>query len=457
MLPPFPDAALREVLGGCVAAWARGAAGDGEARLLYVDGFAGAELQFGSGVARAAEEETRAAAAVRALDSAAGGARANAVLVEEDPAYVQRVYADLERVAGGERLRATRDFASLAAGEAALVEADFAAVAAEVARFADGARSLFWLAPPSARKLPWEVLRPLVQRPGADVLLRLPAADFEKQSRHDSPVADLPGFVRRIVEGCSAMLGDAKHEWLPAWRAAARAGGVAAALGGVLGRFRRLLEAAAPGRIVRSEVLEADGAAAHLFLVTSDSAFALAFEAAARGETVPAVAAESVPPAEPVPPAEAEAPAAEEPQPVFAPAESVESAETGESAKIARTAGDSRDAGDAVLDLFPEMLPAGEEEAPAGIDLGALGESLAGRYAGRAVAWREVLGELAASGASAGEAKRILAALKRSGRAVYGNLKDEGDEIDFPSEPVAPPPRKRKRAAGDAGLFGADE
>ncbi|HEX8244916.1 MAG TPA: hypothetical protein VF541_15515, partial [Longimicrobium sp.] len=118
--PPFPEAALRAVLAGAVAAWVRtgdAASAGGEPRRWYVDAFAGAEFQFGTGVLRGPSDETRAAAALRALDEGA-----TAVLVEEDPAHLQRLYAELEDAVGGERLRGTRDLASLAPGEVSLAE-----------------------------------------------------------------------------------------------------------------------------------------------------------------------------------------------------------------------------------------------------------------------------------------------------------------------------------------------
>jgi len=280
-IPPFPEAALRAVLAGTVAAWARSgdaSSAEDEPRRSYVDAFAGAEFQFGTGVARDTGDETRAIAAIRAVDE-----RVTAVLVEEDPAHLQRLYTELEDVAGGERLRATRDLASLAPGEVSLAEAPFAAMAAEVARFAAGGRAFVLLAPPAARALPWDALRPLAALPGATLLIRFPHSDFEKQSRHNSPVADLPGFVKRIVEGCSALLGDAKHAWLPAWRAAAASGGVAAGMRDSLARFEHLLKDTAGGRIVKPMLLEAaDGACAYLFLVTADASVAMAANAAVR-------------------------------------------------------------------------------------------------------------------------------------------------------------------------------
>ncbi|HVG46488.1 MAG TPA: hypothetical protein VM890_17210 [Longimicrobium sp.] len=281
--PPFPEADLRALLAAAVAAWARkgdgGSAGDAPRRRLYVDAFAGAELQFGTGVLREPHEPTRAQAAARALDEACAGPApcATALFVEEDPAHLQRIYGELEDAVGGERLRATRDFASLAAGEASLVEAPFVSVAAEVARFAGGGAAFFWLAPATARALPWEAVAPLLAIPGATLLIRFPHADFEKQSRHTGALADLPGFARRIVEGCSSLLADGKPAWLSAWRTDARGG--TDPLPGVLERFRALLGRAAGERMVKPIALEsADGARAWCFLVTSDAAVARAVD-----------------------------------------------------------------------------------------------------------------------------------------------------------------------------------
>ncbi|HEU4559682.1 MAG TPA: hypothetical protein VFS20_17650, partial [Longimicrobium sp.] len=279
--PPFPEAALRAVLAGMVAAWADVPSAEDEPRRLYLDAFAGAEFQFGTGVERAGDEETRAGAAVRELDST-GAAPLVTLFVEEDPAHLGRIYAELEDTAGGERLRATRDLGSLAPGEVSLLELPFTSVAADVARFAAGARTFALLAPPAARALPWDALRQIVALPEATVLIRFPHSDFEKQGRHTGPLADLPGFARRIVEGCSAMLDDPKHAWLPAWRADA-AGGQSAALAGVLERFRTLLDGVAGGRILKPMELEtAGGARTWLFLITPSPAVALAANAAVR-------------------------------------------------------------------------------------------------------------------------------------------------------------------------------
>lgn len=282
--PPFPEAALRAILAGTVAAWAAAElpSAEDEPRRIYVDAFAGSEFQFGTGVARSGDEETRAAAAFRALDGASSPAPM-AVLAEEDPAHLGRIYAELEDAAGGERLRATHDLASLAAGEITLLEAPFASVAGDVGRFAMNARAFAFLAPPAARALPWPALRAMLSLPDATVLVRLPHSDFEKQTKHTSPLADLPGFAKRIVEGCSAMLDDGKHAWLAAWRADAASKGFGGAMEGVLERFRALLDGASNGRILKPMELEtAEGARTWLFLLTPDPAVALAANAAVR-------------------------------------------------------------------------------------------------------------------------------------------------------------------------------
>jgi hypothetical protein len=443
-----------------------------------VDAFAGAEFQFGTGVARAAEDETRAAAALAALD----GVGTNAPLappvisafVEEDPAHLGRIYAALEDTAGGERLRAVREMDSLQPGEASLVEAPFASVAAEVARFAARAHTFALLAPPAARALPWEALRPLAAIPSSTLLIRIPAADFEKQSRHTSPLADLPGFARRIVEGCSAFLGDAKHAWLPAWRTTASAIGPQAAMDGILERFRALLDGVAGGRLVKPLELEsADGARTYLFLVTPDSAVALAANAAVREAGMMDRAASSAPiPAAPVP---APAPASEEAPPPARPVRRAPKAAAPQQAapqqaapqqqpvaeapavpiEPIRSAPASGPPADEWLDLFPEQLPAPEPAPPARPDAAALAVALEGRFGGGTVPWREILRAFAATDVTPAELKQALAVLRRGGRAVYKALKSDDDAIAFPTEPgVREKPKRRKKMEGDAGLFG---
>jgi hypothetical protein len=506
--PPFPEAALRAVLSTAVAAWAVDGSQSAEdaPRRLYVDAFAGAELQFGSGVAREGLEPMRAEAAIRALDRASAGPapRPIAVFVEEDPAHLQRIYGELEELVGGERLRATRDLGSLAAGEASLVEAPFASLAGEVARFAAGSRAFFWLAPATARALPWDAIAPLLAVPGATLLIRVPHADFEKQSRHGGSLADLPGFARRIVEGCSALLADPKHAWLPAWRADAREG-TAAALAGVLERFRALLARAAGGRVVKPVQLDSpDGARAWCFLVTPDAAVARAVdgdEDEASIEVVQPGIESADPPPVPAPDAATDDAATREPAPVSepvnrdaatvepvaavtenatprkpararkaargdgAPAESKPVPQPAESAAApvqpasptpaepGRTAPVAE-----VLDLFPDDVAAVEAAAPSRPDAAALAAVLEERFGSRTATWGEVAASFAAEDVTVDEVKAALRYLRRGGRAAYTALRVAADVIDFPSEPVAPAKgTRRTKPITDDGLFGPGE
>ena len=439
---PFPDAPLRAVLARFAAARARAAAlrtaraedaseegaeenvptASGGTRFAYLDAFAGAEFAFGTGVARAADEETRAAAVLRALAEAAPEVAATAALVEEDPAYLQRIYADLERIDAAERVRGVRDFAALSPGEIALAECPFAAAAEAAAGFAAEGAGVAWLAPPSARQLPWSALRPLVERTAGEVLLRVPHADWEKQGRVSGPLADLPAFARRIVEGCSAMLDDARHGWLPAWRATEREGGFERAMADVLERIGRLLADAAPGRLVRAVRLapggEDGGPVTHLFLVAADAVAALELNEAIRDAGLVDRDAERIEP-EAAPP--------------------VETAEEGP-----------------MLDLFGGDLPAPPKERAERSDPIAAAELLARENLGRTTTWGELARRVARTDLGADELRRALEALRRSGRAAFRALEVTEDEVEFPAEPrKAAPKRKKARAREEegAGLF----
>lgn len=467
--PPFPDAALRGVLtrfaGARAEAAARAARAIAEAarapsddadpsadvdgavdgsvdgseenvrtremetgeapRFAFVDGFAGAEFAFGTGVARGADEETRAAAVIAALGGISD-VTVNVALVEEDPAYLQRIYADLERTDASERVRGTRDFSILEPGEIALAEVPFHDAAQAVAAFVGSAsHPLVWLAPPAARQLPWALVKTVIAASRGDVLVRFPATDFEKQARFPVPMADLPPFARRIVEGCSAMLDDAKHAWLPEWRAAERSGGLSAALDAAAARYEKLLSSVAGDRIVRAIRLadSEDGRTeTRLFLVSADPLAALDLNTAIRDAGLIDRAATRL---------EASA------EPEEAPPESP------------------------LLDLFPaDVAP---PPAPSGprTDAAALAERIARGYVGRTLPWRELTRAFAHTDATPDDLRRALALLKRDGRAVFRALED-GELVDFPTEPVKPAPRaasksgkkKRKAAPGEVGLFG---
>lgn len=403
--PPAPDAALHPVLAAFAGAWARDAAraaaeDEPPRRIVYVDAFAGAEYSFGVGDP-GRQGPSRAVAGVCAVLDAAPEL-ASAVVVEEDPALLARFRAELEGIGWGHRVR---DGGDPAAGEVGLVEADFRNVADVVLAFPERARALLWMAPPSARRLPWSLIEAVLGDPGIDLLLRFPHADFEKQGTFSGPLADLPPFAKRIVEGCSALLGDARHEWVFGWRAAEREDGAARALEGVLERFRARLEKAAEGRVLKGARVAAgeDAAAAHLFLVASEPAAALALNAAVQGAGLEDRAASVLLPVSLEPP---------DPPPAQ------------------------------VLDLFGT---APEPEPSRRADPAAAAELLAGRHRGQTLPFRELLAGLTDSDLTPAEVRGALALLKKEGRAVFRSLAQPDAVVIFPEEPVVRTPRRRGR------------
>lgn len=401
-------------------------------RLLYVDAFARSGLT-GAGALSVTGPE-RAVEAVRALFEAAereGGRRtpveASAVLVEEDPAHVAALRRALAEDGWAGRVREGDAATSPGPGEVVLVEAPFAAVADGVRALASepGTETLLWLAPPSPRALAWTGLRPWVEMEGASLLLLFPHADLHRQARHGAlPVADLPPHARRIVEGCSAFLGDPRHGWLAAWRAAEREEGPAAAEARVAALYGELLRTAAGERLARPLRIGAqdgEGDVLHLFQVTGDPACALALNAAVRGagleDRAPAQAGRAAP-------------------------------------LVPEPAGEPE-----VLELFaPEEMGGGRAARaarPREVDAAAVADGIASRFSGRSVPFREVLRSLADTDLSPDDARRAMALLKRGGRAVFRSLADDDAEVSFPQTPVLPPTAARRGRARpmDAPLF----
>jgi three-Cys-motif partner protein len=409
--PPSLDAALHPVLAAFAGAWARDAArvmardeeDEGPRRMVYLDAFAGAEYVFGVGDP-GRQGPSRAVAAVRAVLEAAPE-HARAVLVEEDPGLLARLRAELEAAGWGGRIRDTDDPSRLGPGEVALVEADFRNVADVLLAFAEPTRALLWMAPPSARRLPWPLLEAVLGDAGTDLLLRFPHTDYEKQGKFSGPLADLPPFAKRIVEGCSALLGDARHEWVFAWRAAEREGAAGRALEGVVERFRARLEKAAEGRVLKSARVAPgeDASAAHLFLVASEPAAALALNAAVQGAGLADRAAAVLLPPSTEPPA---------PPPA--------------------------------LDLFGAADAAAEPARRP--DPAAAAVLLAERHRGQSLPLRDVLAGLTNSDLTPDEVRGALAVLRKEGRAIYRSLAHPDAVVIFPEEPVIREPRRRRRS-----------
>lgn len=421
---PDPELLSCAIAGGYAGRWARAqvrrAEPEGEATepssAWFVDAFAGADLQRAA--LRGAVVEAGGLASVRAM--ADSGDRIRIVLADEDPGLLIRLEGDLDRLGVGGRVRRTRDVASIQPGEIGLVESSFAALSAGLVDAMGHSAALVRLAPLSARALPWTALQPIASRAETELLLRFPAEDFHKQARVTGPIADLPPNIRRLVEGCSALLGDGRHGWLSAWRDAVRRDGADAALDEVVGRYRELVVGMAEGRIVRAQRLESGAEFVHLLLATSNPAHVLELNGAIADGG-----------ADPLPP------------PITAAEPEPELEETDE-------------APPATLDLFPIPAPPATSQ-PRGPDLRAVADELHGRHRGSLVPYPDLLATLADSGLTPEQVREALSILKREGRAAYRSLDAADAEIDFLLEPAPlAPPRKRKprkAAPGELGLF----
>jgi hypothetical protein len=425
---PDPELLSCAIAGGYAGRWARAqvrrAEPQGEAvepfSAWFVDAFAGADLQRAA--LRGAAVEAGALVSVRAM--ADSGDRIQVVLADEDPGLLVRLEHELERLGMGGRVRRTRDVASIQPGEIGLVESSFSALSAGLVDAIGDSAVLVRLAPLSARALPWTALQPIAWRAEAELLLRFPAEDFHKQARVTGPIADFPPNIRRLVEGCSALLGDGRHGWLAAWRDAVRRDGADAALDAIVDRYRELVVGAGEGRIVRAQRLGSGAESIHLLLATSNPAHVLELNGAIADGG-----------ADPLPP---DIPAVD-PEPELEP-EVVEP-------PIA-------------LDLFPLPRPPVERK-PRGPDLRAVADDLHTRHRGSLVAYPALLATLADSGLTPEQVREVLAILKREGRAAYRSLDAANAEIDFLLEAAAPAPARkrkpRKAAPGELGLFDPPE
>ena len=270
---------------GYAGRWARSMArtaardGAGAPAAWIVDGFAGADLQRAA--LRGATVQPPVLATLRAADEALEG-RVRMVLVEEDPGLLARLEEALRGAGAGGRLRRTGDPATAEPGEIVLVEAAFASLAAGLARQIGGEPALVRLAPLAARALPLDALEAFAVLAGTDLLVRVPQEDFLKQARFGGPLADFPPHLRRVVDGCSALLGDPRHGWLLAWREAERAAGPDAALAATVERLRDQLAVVYGDvdRLAQAVRLEGKGGAVHLLLATPHPEHALELEGA---------------------------------------------------------------------------------------------------------------------------------------------------------------------------------
>lgn len=473
--------------------------------LWFVDGFAGADLQRAA--LRGATVRPAALLAVQALDEASVG-RVRIVLIEEDPGLVARLGEMLDGIGAGERVRISSDPATAEPGEILLVEAPFASHAHRLAQQIGDEPALVRLAPLAARTLPWSALEPIMDLGAADVLLRFPREDFEKQARFTGPLADLPPHLRRVVEGCSNFLGDARHGWLIAWREAQRSAGPDAALATAVERMQALLAPADGDRIAHILHVEGKTESVHLILSTPHAEHPLELDGALAdagtkqkppsrrkaapgvNSDVPAAAEAAAPASEPhaatapvdstPEPAPADT-AAEPPEAVGEPAAEPPAAPVVEAAAepVDEPAAAPRPAQSSAPAAEPAAEPLGEplnelvdepvepaaaldlfalapQPEPRGPDLAAFADDLHARHIGARVGVGDLLASVADSGLAPEQVRAALASLKRAGRVSYRSLDAEGAEVEFVAEPrvSAPRPRKpRPSAPGVLGLF----
>lgn len=457
----------------------------------FIDGFAGADLQRAA--LRGATVWPAAILAVQALDDAIG-ARARIVLIEEDPGLLTRLHEMLDGMGAGERVRISSDPATAEPGEILLVESAFASHAHRLAQRIGDEAALVRLAPLAARGLPWTALEPVAGLASADVLLRFPREDFEKQARFTGPLADMPPHLRRVVDGCSSFLGDARYGWLMAWREAQRTAGPDAALTTAIGRMQALLATAGDDRLTPALHVAGKTESVHLLLSTphpdhpseleaaladgaakpkpaskrkaAASAKTPAAELPAPTEEPVAVSASEPPAPETVdapPPAESVEPAAASPlaqtEPASAPDPEPPPTRTDEAAaepppRVASAAEEPLpvDAPAGALDLF--ALASEPEPEPRGPDLAAFADTLHARHIGAQVGVSDLLASAAEAGRTHEQVRAALATLKRAGRVSYKSLDADGAEVEFLAEARPSTPRPRKQRAPSPELLG---
>jgi hypothetical protein len=350
-------------------------------------------------------------------------ARVNVVLVENDPVGVDRLVAALVGAGLEARVRQTRDLDALLPGEIAVVHGEFAHVAPELVRFtAVSCRALYLLDPPTPAMLPLQVVRLIADPAGTDALIRFPADGLRKQAQfRNVPLADLPTYARRIVEGYSLLLGDPRYGWVAAWRETERTLGEAAAETRVQEQYRDRLAAVNPQTVVKTIRLSppADAAATgELFLLTQDPAHPFRMNRALRAARL-----------------------------------------AGELAWDETSSSFVTEEDTGVLDLFApgSGLGQGSGAAPSRrvrrVDLPALAQQIVAGYAGQTVEFGRVLAGLADSNLFIDEVKQAMSLLRQEGRAAYQSLAAPA-QIRFPpaGTTVRREPRTRRRVMPPAEL-----
>lgn len=385
---------LRRALGGFAAAWGRWAAGRGAApgeeggsALGYLEPFAGADHPRGVPLAASVVEALREIGARRPAGWAA------AMLLEEDPVKAEWLRAHLAEGAGGVRVA---------------VEETAPERAAEVVPAGEATALLSVVDAPGARRLSLEWLRALLREPGAAVLLRVPVEDLRRLAHfHGTPLASLPPYGRRLVEGWSALLGDPRHGWLLPWSAGQDDAG-AAERAVVEALAARLGEA--PGVRVAVECVLPAGAEhpEHLLVAGPDA-------------ELPYLLTESV--------------------------------------HLAREEGHLRWPDEPPALLRYERLgelelfggAGGAERRTRVVDVVGVANRVAGAFTGRTTTLREVLGALEGEALFRDDVRRALLELRRDGRALFRSLAAPDARLAFPRAGAARPTPRGARRRGDTG------
>jgi hypothetical protein len=367
--PTAPRDAVRQLLARYLAArcsgrgW-RAVDGDDTAAplpLLLVDAFAGAAH---------GEPEGR-PLPLRAREAgAAAGRAARVLLLDEDPVRVEWLRQMAAEAPGGEP--------GGTPGEVAVAEGGLPELAAMLPA-AGAAESVVLLDAPSARSLPLDAVLALAQG-GAELIVRLPVVELRRLQRFRAlPLADLPPYARRIVDGWSGMAGARRPDWFLGWHGALRREGEEAAERAVADAYAAALRERLGGRVVRRlEVVRCEEEPPdHLVHLASSGEQPLTMNRVLHGLR-------------------------------------------GEGVLPWPAAGDGlvryQDPG--VLELFAGAAPGGAARIRA-VDTTALAHRLALEHAGRTVGYDRVLGGLAESDLFLDDVRAALLALRREGRARF--------------------------------------
>jgi hypothetical protein len=371
--PPHP---AQQIASGYLRQWL---AQVGKAPALYVEGFATVDS----------------AERVRSLPEGA-----QALLFQEDPVLAAQLRA-------------------LVPGSVAeVIEASFAEGTSLVAeRAAAVPNSLVILNPAAPGHLPLDAIRMLAAIPSVDLWIRFPHGDLGKLARFRStPMADLPPYARRIVEGYGRLLNDPRGSWLAEWRRAEAEQGSRVAEQGVARRFNECLAGAAEGKTMKNlDLDQTDTGPLYLACVTSDPMRALVLN----------VMVEKM----------------------------------GLSEQVRWAAGRFRRLR---LSLPPVAEPldffaGGGATTSATLEYELADDALAGaigsHFLGRTVSLGDVVRELLVMDVLPDDVRSALRLLRHGGRAVYRSLKTSAAEITFPALPVAPRARVRSANADTLELL----